>query len=203
MRNLIAGLVALAVLSGCGAEPVWAPDDAVQRAAYRHDGPPEITLFTVVATRDGSGGHSGLLINGSERVMFDPAGTWRHPALPERNDVFFGVTPAMVRFYIDYHARVTYDVVEQRVAVSPEVAELVLQRALEQGPVPKALCTQSITEVLRGVPGFEGIASTYFPVRLQQSFAALPGVVTRTITDTDADDNHGVLLVQSDGSPAL
>lgn len=203
MRNLILCLVALVALAACGgAQPKWADDAAVARAAYVHDGPPTITLFTVTATRDNSGAHSGLMINSGQRVMFDPAGTWQHPALPERNDVHFGMTPKMVNYYIDYHARETFDVHEQTVVVSPEVAALVMQRAMAYGAVPKAQCTRSISSILQGVPGFEAIGGSWFPKRLMADFAKLPGVTTRTITDDDADNNHGVLLVQA-GDPRL
>lgn len=197
MVRLILALVAVLSLAACGAEPKWASDEAVAKARYVHDGPPAITLYTVLSTRDGSGAHSGLLINGSERIMFDPAGTWYHPALPERNDVHFGMTPRKVAFYIDYHARETYDVVEQTVVVSPGIAELVAQRAKAYGAVPKAQCTNSISSILRGVPGFEGLPSTWYPAKFMKAFGALPGVSTRKITDSDADNNHGVLLVQA------
>lgn len=202
MRNLFLCL-ALLVLTACGAaEPKWAPDADVARATYVHDGPPSITLFTVTSTTNGSGAHSGLLINGSQRVMFDPAGTWMHPGLPERNDVHFGLTPKMVNFYIDYHARETFDVHEQTVIVSPQVAEMVMQRAMAYGAVPKANCARSISSILSDVPGFESLPVTYFPNKLMRNFATLPGVTQRTITDTDADNNHGVLLVQA-GDPRL
>lgn len=197
MGRLISALVALLFLAACGAEPKWATDEAVAQARYVHNGPPAITLYTVLSTRDGSGAHSGLMINGSERIMFDPAGTWYHPALPERNDVHFGITPKMVAFYIDYHARETYDVIEQTVIVSPGVAELVAQRAKAYGAVPKAECTNSISTILRDVPGFETLPSTWFPARYMEAFATLPGVTSRKITDSDADNNHGVLLVQT------
>lgn len=121
MKKLLLALTALISLAACGAEPIWAPDDAVATARYAHPGPTSVTLYTVLSTRSGAGAHAGLLINGSERVLFDPAGSWRHPKLPERNDVHFGITPKMVDFYIDYHARETYDVVEQTVEVSPEL----------------------------------------------------------------------------------
>lgn len=202
MVRLILAFVAMLTLAACGAEPKWASDEDVARARYVHNGPTSITLFTVLATRDRSGAHSGLLINGSERIMFDPAGTWYHPNLPERNDVHFGMTPKMVDFYIDYHARETFDVVEQTILVSPGVAELVAQRAKAYGAVPKAQCTRSITEILRDVPGFESLPSTWYPARLMEAFGKLPGVTSRTITDEDADDNHGVLMVQA-GDPAL
>jgi hypothetical protein len=201
MVRLIVALVALLSLSACVAESKWASDEAVSAARYVHSGPPAITLFTVLATRDGSGAHSGLLINGSERIMFDPAGTWYHPQLPERNDVHFGMTPKMVAFYIDYHARETFDVIEQTIIVSPGVAELVAQRAKAYGAVPKAQCTNSISSILRDVPGFESLPATWFPGKFMDAFATLPGVSTRKITDSDADNNHGVLLVQASQAP--
>lgn len=203
MRRLFLCFSAILFLAACGAaEPKWASDEAVARARYVHDGPPSITLYTVLATRDGSGAHAGLLINGSQRVMFDPAGTWYHPSLPERNDVHFGMTPLMVDFYLDYHARETFDVIEQTIIVSPEVAEIAMRRAMAYGAVPKAQCTVAASSILRGVPGFESMPSTWFPRSLMKAFGELPNVKTRKITDTDTNDNHGVLLVQA-GDPRL
>jgi hypothetical protein len=197
MRRLLICFALLLGLAACGAaEPKWASDAEVAQARYVHAGPPSVTLFTVLATSNGSGAHAGLMINGSERVMFDPAGTWYHPRLPERNDVHFGITPKMVAFYVDYHARETYDVVEQTIEVSPGVAELLLQRVKAYGAVPKAQCTVAISSILRGTPGFENMPQTWFPKNLMDAFGALPGVRSRTITDDDADNNHGVLLVQ-------
>jgi hypothetical protein len=197
MRRILLCLVAVLGLSACGAESRWASDEAVRAAAYSHDGPPTVTLFTVVSTRNGSGGHSGLMVDGSQRIMFDPAGTWHHPSLPERNDVFFGMTPKMVNFYIDYHARETYDVVQQSLVVSPEVAEMVAQRALNHGAVAKTQCAVAVSAILSGVPGFESIPRTMSPIKLMKAFGALPGATTRRISDDDADQNHGVLLVQA------
>ena len=85
---------------------------------------------------------------------------------------------------------------EQTIIVSPGIAELVAQRAKAYGAVPKAMCTNSISSILRGVPGFEGLPQTFYPNKLSVAFAQLPGVTTRKITDDDADNNHGVLLVQ-------
>lgn len=201
MRRLLLVLAAALALAGCAAQSEYASDEEVKAAAYVHDGPPAITLFTVTSTRNGAGAHSGLLINGSQRIMFDPAGTWQHPRLPERNDVHFGMTPKMVDFYIDYHARETYDVVEQTVVVTPEVAAIAMQRALDYGAVPKAMCTTAVSSILRGVPGFEGLPATPFPKRLMIAFGKLPGVTTRKISDDDADKNHGVLMVQAAEAP--
>lgn len=197
----LAALAMLALAACSTAEPKWAPDAAVAAAHYVKEGPKTITLFTVVNNRSGQGAHSGLLINASERVMFDPAGTWYHPSLPERNDVHFGVTDRMVDFYIDYHARETFRVIEQQIVVTPEVAEMVMQRAEAYGAVPKAQCANAISHVLRGVPGFESIPATWFPNKLSAAFGALPGVTSQVFTDDDAPNNHGVLMVQIKEDP--
>ncbi|MGL5010389.1 MAG: hypothetical protein ACRC6I_10935 [Paracoccaceae bacterium] len=191
-----AALALVAGLAACAEKAPFAPDEAVQAAAFVAEGPPSVTLFTVINNRSGSGAHSGLLINANQRVMFDPAGSWYHPNLPERNDVHFGVTDRMIAFYVDYHARETFRVVQQTVPVSPEVAQMVMNNALAYGAVPPAQCTNSISRVLSDVPGFESLESSWFPKRLMASFAELPGVTEIVTTDADADDNHGVLLDQ-------
>lgn len=201
MLRLIIGLVAVLGLAACGAEPKWAPQEQVEAARFVAGPPTYITLYTVVNKTSGSGAHSAILVNASERVMFDPAGTWTHPRLPERNDVHFGMTDKAIAFYVDYHARQTYDVIEQKILVSPEVAELVMQRVKAYGAVPKAMCTAATSSVLRGVPGFEGLPSTWYPKKLSNAFGELSGVSTTKITDDDDDSNHGVLLVQANGDP--
>lgn len=201
MLRLAFCLMALLGLAACGAQPVWAPEDQVQAARFVAGPPTYITLYTVVNKSSGSGAHSAILVNGSERVIFDPAGTWHHPRLPERNDVHFGMTDKALAFYIDYHARATYDVIEQKIMVSPEIAELVLQRVKDFGAVPKAMCTDATSSILRGVPGFTTMPATWYPKKLSDAFGQLPGVTTRLITDDDDDSNHGVLLVQANGNP--
>lgn len=201
MLRLAISLLGFLTLAACGAEPKWAPEEQVQAARHVADEPTSITLYTVVNKSSGSGAHSAILVNGSERLIFDPAGTWMHPRLPERNDVHFGMTDKAIAFYIDYHARKTYDVVEQKVFVSPEVAELVMRRVKDYGAVPKAMCTAATSSVLRGVPGFESMPSTWYPKRLSKAFGEVAGVTTRLITDDDDDSNHGVLLVQANGDP--
>lgn len=202
MRGLIRAVllvVAAVTLWGCGAaEPVWAPQEEVTRAAYVHPGPTSLTLYTVINNSSGAGAHTALLVNGSQRVVFDPAGTFYHPQLPERNDVHYGMSPAALDFYIDYHARVTYHVVEQTIIVSPQVAELALQRVQAYGAVAKAQCAASTSEVLRGIPGFEGMPQTMSPKKLMAAFAQLPGVTERTVYD-DSPDIRGQLV----DAPAL
>jgi hypothetical protein len=194
-------LIALLGLAACGAEPKWAPQEQVDAVRFVEGPPTYITLYTVVNNKTGSGAHSAILVNASQRVIFDPAGTWYHPKLPERNDVTFGMNDKALAFYIDYHTRKTYDTIEQKIYVSPEVAEMVLQRVLNNGAVAKAMCTNATSSILNGVPGFEALPRTLSPKRLSKEFGKLPGVTTRLITDDDDDNNHGILLVQHDGTP--
>ncbi len=188
------------MLAACGgpAEPVWAPDTELRKFSYRHAGPPEVTMYTVISKQSGSGAHSGLLIaGGGERILFDPAGTFGLPFAPERNDVHFAITDRALAVYIDYHARATYDVIEQRVPVSAAQAAAIARLAKAYGAVPKAQCTLSITRILSQVPGFESIDVGYFPLAAMNYVADLPGVQTRRITDDDADKNHNVLIQAS------
>lgn len=195
-------LLAVLGLASCGADHTWAPDAEVQAARFSPEGEPTyITLYTVINKRSGAGAHSAIMVNGSERVMFDPAGTWYHPKLPIRNDVHFGMTDKAIAFYIDYHARSTYDVLEQKVLVTPEVAELVLHLVEEHGAVAKSMCTEATSSILRATPGFQSMPSTWYPKKLSDAFGQLPGVTTRLITDDDDDSNHGILLVQANGDP--
>lgn len=203
MRRWIACLTVPALLAACGAEPVWAPDEAVKRAAYQDvEDPPSITLLTVVNNRSKEGAHSALMINASQRVIFDPAGTWWHRAAPERNDLHYGITPTMLKFYIDYHARETFHVDIQTVEVTPEVAETALKLAEGYGAVPKAFCGRSTSHILRELPGFEAVPRTVFPRSIMRGFAELDGVERYQVYDHDSDSNGSVLVAQQAAAPA-
>ena len=123
LHKLLFGLGVL-VLAGCSTPPsVDSPQAMIDGAIYRHDGPPSLTLFTMISNRSNSGAHLGIMVNGSQRVIFDPAGDFAHPLIAERGDVIYGITPQMKRFYIGVHARETYRVLAQTIEVSPAVAE--------------------------------------------------------------------------------
>ncbi len=188
-------LLSFFVLTACGAaEPKWAPDAEVARSHYVQGAPYQLTLFTVINNRSGSGGHSSLMVNApSERVIFDPAGTFYHPHLPERNDVHYGMSDAAVDFYIDYHARITWHVVEQTIVVSPEVATLALAKVQAYGAVPKAMCAKSVSDILAELPGFEKAPQTMSPKKLMQWFGELPGVTEDVFYD-DSPDENGQLI---------
>lgn len=190
MRIWIA-LGLLAGLSACApADIVVAPLEVVEAKAFRAAGPPSITVITMVSNRSGSGGHSALMINGSQRVIFDPAGSFKHETVPERRDVLYGISPAVLQGYKSAHARSTYHVVSQTMEVTPQQAETALKAAEAYGAVAQAFCTQATTGVLRQVPGFEGIQQTFYPTNLMNQIAKRPGVVTDKYFE---DDEGGIL----------
>ena len=193
MKRRFFMMAAPIALASCASEAVWAPDELVQRNIYRHNGPPRLTLFTVLNVGSNNGAHSGLMVNGSQRIIFDPAGTFAHPTIPERNDVVIGARPRIVDYYTDYHARETYYIVVQEVDVSAAVAEQALQMVMTNGPVAKANCTRSISTILAQLPGFESIGVSWFPGGLMEDFARIPNVRAREIFDNDSDNNVGVL----------
>lgn len=193
MRKVLLSLLAVLTLAACAADPVWAPEEALRAVKYRHPGPPRLTLFTMISNTSGSGGHTSLMINGSERVIFDPSGSFHHPSIPERNDVLFGVTPQVADVYTRYHARETWHVVVQEIDVTPEVAELALKLAKENGAVMNAYCAHSTSGILRQLPGFTQIKQGMYPVKLSKQFDQIPGVRKRVLHEYDSDDNSKVL----------
>lgn len=193
------GLVLLLGLAACGADNKFADSATVAQSRYVSGEAPSITLYTVVNNNTGAGGHSSLLIDGHDRVIYDPAGTWYHPTVPERYDLHYGMNPRMLSFYIDYHARVTFRVIEQKLPVSQATIDRIMAAVVEKGASGKATCANSLSNILRDVPGFESIGPTWFPVALSEDFAALPGVTERVIRDGDPDENSGVLTVQANG----
>ncbi len=196
-------LVALG-LSGCAAP---SPDDVsaetARQFAYRHDGPPALTLYTMVSNRSGSGAHSSIMINASQRVVFDPAGSVKHPAIAERGDVLYGITPRIADFYERAHARETYHVVIQRIEVSPEVAEMALRLAQDRGTVASAFCTNATSKLLSQLPGFEQIKPTFFPGNLQKQMSQVPGVTERKLFENDSDDKGVAIAAFKPDAPSV
>lgn len=197
MRTCVALL--LLALAGCGstAEPVWAPEAEVQRAIYPNDGQFSVSLMTVINNDTEEGGHSALLISGSQRVIWDPAGTWWNPASPERNDVHYGISPRMEEIYVDYHARVSWRVIIQEVPVSRDVADQLIAAVEAYGAVPKAQCSTSTTQILSSNAHFAPhISRTWFPKRLMEQFDAIPGMEKSIVYDDDDDNNQPLLRQQ-------
>lgn len=189
LKIRIAALLAALVLSACSVDQ--SPDSAPERvaaAAYRSSEPPSLTVFTMVNNRTGSGGHTAVMINGSQRVIFDPAGSFRDVRVVERGDVLYGVTPAWLSAYKSAHARETFHVVSQEIPVTAAQAEQALRLAQANGSVPGAFCTSATTGLLRQVDGFGWVDSTFFPTNLRDQIAVRPNVRTTTLFENDKGD---------------
>jgi len=193
MRKWVLLIIAALTLSACAGQKVWAPDEAVAKAAYHHNGPPRLTLFTMINNKSGAGAHTSLMISGSQRVIFDPAGSFRHKSIPERNDVLFGITPNVADVYTRYHARQTYRVQVQQIDVSPEVAEMAMRAVMAYGAVGAARCSNSTSQIIAGLPGFESIKQTWYPRKLASEFGEIPGVTSQELYEYDSDDNSKLL----------
>jgi len=182
--RLVLPIVLVSLLGGC-AEKIWATDDAVSKSSYTHSGPTSITLVTVISNATGSGGHSSLVINAHERVVYDPAGNFESPQVPERNDLLFGMNPVYLRAYYGFHARKEWHVVTQEIEVSPEVADIAYKAASENGAAAPGFCANNVTRVLSKVPGFEDFGHSLSPLKAMKKFAALPDVKTDKIYEYD------------------
>lgn len=195
MKRILVLITLLFGLAACAGESVWAPDEAVAKARYSSSNPPTLTLFTVVNVNSGNGGHSALMVDApSERVLFDPAGSFHHPRLPERNDVVHGMSDAAVDFYINYHSRTSWRVVKQDLVVPAAVAEQALRLVQNNGAVPQAYCANSISSILKQLPGFESMRVTMFPVPLMDQFQKFQGVQRSEYHDNDPDINGEILV---------
>ncbi|TDE39769.1 hypothetical protein [Antarcticimicrobium sediminis] len=188
MVRLLCLCTALLLVAGCVEKQPLADRETIAAVSYRNPGPSTLALYTMVNNRTGKGGHTSLMINASERVIFDPAGSFRSPVVPERNDVLFGITPGVELAYRGSHARSTFHVVVQTVEVTPEQAEIAYQLALNNGAVPGIYCANATSTLLKKVPGFESVDVTFYPTRLEQQFGSLPGVRTERYFENDSAD---------------
>lgn len=200
-RAVILGLPL--ALAGCGADTVWAPDDVVARVAWAEPPPTYLALYTMKNVDSGNGAHTALLISASQRVIFDPAGSLRHPEIPERGDVLFGITPRVLEFFEGFHARETYYVVKMTKTVPPEVAELCFQLAVQTGGVSRPFCTQATSRILSQLPGFERINTTLLPDNLHDRFATLDGVTTTERRENDDGTDRTIEIQEFEASGAV
>ena len=151
----------------------------------------------MVKNGSGTGAHTSVMINASQRIIFDPAGTVRHARLPQKADVLFGVTPAIEDFYIRAHARKTHHVVIQKLDVPPEVAEMALQKALAHGSVFPAQCSLRTSQLLSSLPGFDHLPVVWLPNRLKRAFGRIAGVTEVTLHEYDEADKENALRAYS------
>lgn len=185
-KPYLALTLSAALLAGCAEKGKESPPEAIEAAIYLHSGAPKLTLFTMVNNRSGSGAHTALLVQGTQSVMFDPAGSFEHPRVPERGDVLYGMSPGWVQSYKSAHARDTFHVVSQEFFVTPAQAARAMQLVEARGAVPSAQCALATSAILRQIPGFESVEQGYYPLRLMEQLEQMPGVKTTRYYEDDA-----------------
>ncbi|MQQ08747.1 hypothetical protein GFB49_09805 [Epibacterium sp. SM1979] len=189
MKKLLCLGACLVLLAGCAAPQQPNADLAtLQRVAYVDPGAPALTLITVINNRTGQGGHTALMVSGSERVIFDPAGSFHADIVPEYNDVLYGIRPAVFQAYRSAHARTTFHVKTQRLEVTPAQAETALELVKTNGRVPGVYCANATSRILQQVPGLEQISTTFYPVKLSEQFDALGAVQSELYYEGDDED---------------
>jgi len=189
MRRAFLVLTAALALAACETYRPASPEE-IERARYVSDEPPSVTLISMVNNRTGRSAHSALLINGSQQVLYDPAGTFTHPDLPRRDDIHYGMTPRYVDYYERYHARFSHHVEAHEVPVSRAKADQLIANAQAEGKTLKAHCALAVADVLRPVPPFETVPRSYYPEGLRADFAAMPGVRTSYVREVDVGKNQ-------------
>jgi hypothetical protein len=202
LKRIVAALLGLGLAFGLSAcaqpNPNQASPEQAAAAAYVPDEPPKLTLFTVVNNTSGAGGHTSLLVTGSQQVLYDPAGSFVHEGVPERGDVLYGMSSTWVQAYKSAHARSTYHVVSQEIRVTPAQAERALQLVQSRGPAPDAFCTNVTSSILKDIPGFEDVKQTWYPVDLMEQIAQRPNVVTDLYYEDDEGNvRDGIADVQT------
>lgn len=191
-RTFLAG--APLALAACGSgEAIWAPDDQIRAAFTPGTQPSSITLYTMLNVGSDTGAHSALMVNASQRLMFDPAGSFKHPSIPERNDVLYGMNPTVEAYYVSYHARETYYVEGLEFIVPADVAEQAMALILTAGPVPKAGCSRSVSSLLQQLPGFTDTWVTWFPEKLHAQLKQRDDARVTVYRENDADDKSQAL----------
>ena len=182
-------------LAGCATKKIsWAPTDKIQSVTFKNNKPASITLLTMINNHTGVGGHSALLINANERILFDPAGTFIHPQIPERHDVLYGISDAALERYVDYHARPSIHVVMQKIEVDPKIALDISEKVQNYGPVQDMMCSFAISDILSKNKIFRAIPKTIFPKNTMNSFANLKVDKTTIIYDYFEDDETNIFL---------
>lgn len=188
MYRYVLLLMAFLLLSGCELYRAAEPAE-IEAARYVSSQPSSVTLMSMVNSRNNRAAHSALLINGSERVIYDPAGTFQHPDLPRADDIHYGITPRFLDYYERYHARFDYYVHSQQVLVSRATADQILANVKARGQTPKMFCADSVAASLSPVPPFQNVQSTLFPESVRRDFAQIPGVRDSYVREVDKGKN--------------
>ena len=177
-------------ITGCASNSGTAPAEEISAAQFSNPAPASVALITMVNSNSEFGEHSALLINGSQQIIYDPAGTFRHSELPRRDDVVYGITPRFASYYNSYHARFGYYVKVQTLEISREQADAMIVASQARGHVGKLFCASAVSDVLNDFPQFSHIPVTFFPGAIMKRVAQNEAVDTLIIREDDIGQNY-------------
>ncbi|MBL1438139.1 MAG: hypothetical protein COB08_018300 [Rhodobacteraceae bacterium] len=177
-------------ITGCASNSGTAPAEAISAAQFSNSAPASVSLITMINANSEFGEHSALLINGSQQIIYDPAGSFRHTQLPRRDDVVYGITPLFASYYNSYHARFGYYVKVQTLEISREQADAMIAASQARGHVGKLFCAAAISDVLNDFPQFSDIPVTLFPGAIMKRVAQNDAVDTLIIREDDIGQNY-------------
>lgn len=177
-------------VGGCASNSGTAPAEEISAAQFTNPAPASVSLLTMVNDRSGGGEHSALLINGSQQVIYDPAGTFRHSQLPRRDDMVYGITPQFASYYNSYHARFGYYVQVQTLDISREQADQMIAASQARGHVGKLFCANAISDVLNDFSQFSEVRDTFFPGAIMKRVAAIEEIDTVIVREDDIGQNY-------------
>ena len=147
--------------------------------------------MSMVNEKSGKSAHAGLLINGSQQVLYDPAGTFTHPDLPRKGDVHYGMTPRYVDYYERYHARFDYFVEAQKVPVTRADADQLIANAQAAGPADEDdLLARHRRRAAAGAAVHRRAGTSFFPEALRRDFEKIPGVEDSYVYENDVGQNN-------------
>ena len=194
IKTFLALTLSAVMLAGCAEKGKESQPQAIQAAAFAHQGQPKITLITMINNRTGSGGHTALLVQGQQSVIFDPAGSFEHEKIPERGDVLYGMSPRWIQIYKSAHARTNYHVVSQEFDVTPAQAARAMQLVEANGAVASAYCANATSGILRQVPGFQSTQQGFYPLKIMEQAEKIQGVkTTRYYEDDEGNVTDGIV----------
>ncbi len=190
-RGALASAVVACLLTGCAGVDLTTDAEFIKElraeTSYLPVNAPPSTTLVLAEHKGGSGAvHAALIVTGSERLIYDPSGSFTHPDTRRYGDVVYGASDDIVELFALHNADKNHDAVMRTIALQPEEAETMLDAARTHGGAMPGFCAKSVASVLRSVPRFASMRDTFWPSNVQQDFESIAPVAIRSVTDTDS-----------------
>jgi RHS repeat-associated protein len=134
-------------------------------------------LETVVIIMSGNfNPHAAVRVdNGSDPVLYDPAGSYNFGYMRPSGDQFWGQQSDLDR-YINYHLKDGSDITLYRFNTTPKQESIIANRIENQEGVMGGFCAQATSGVIDGVGPFDDLGGYWLPSSLGKKLSKLPEV---------------------------